>query len=192
MSSESKWRETTVSGDKGPSVYSRNLGTSTSCSDGLLSREDPRGSARCRDEYSGRRAGSPGTAHVCQGKRGTACGARGGEGHLSAATTHWVGGDEALLCPARDRRCGTGCHAGRWRASPAGAAAAGAGLLFDLRQVQSGPDVLPRTRRTGDLPAGRAGQPARAVLLVLPAGVDDRVRGRTPLQGKCGLLCAAL
>ena len=28
MSSESKWRETTVSGGKGPSVYGRNLGTS--------------------------------------------------------------------------------------------------------------------------------------------------------------------
>ena len=28
MSSESKWRETTVSGGKGPSMYGRNLGTS--------------------------------------------------------------------------------------------------------------------------------------------------------------------
>ena len=47
-------------------------------------------------------------------------------------------------------------------------------------------------RGDGDLPTGRAGQPPQAVLLVLPAGVDDRVRGRAPLPGKCGILRAAL
>ena len=47
-------------------------------------------------------------------------GARSGEGHLQAAAAHWVGGDEALLRPARDGRCGTGRHAGRRRAPAAG------------------------------------------------------------------------
>ena len=70
--------------------------------------------------------------------------------------------------------------------------AARAGLLLALRQVRGGPDLLPHARGAWDLPAGRAGQPPRAVLLVLPAGVDDRVRGRAPLQGECGLVRAAL
>ena len=74
----------------------------------------------------------------------------------------------------------------------AGEAAARAGLLFDLRQVQGGPDLLPHARGARDLPAGRAGQPPRAVLLVLPARVDDLVRGRAPLQGECGIVRAAL
>ena len=43
MSSESKWRETTVSGCKGPSIYGRNLGTFAQCSDGLPRQEDPHG-----------------------------------------------------------------------------------------------------------------------------------------------------
>src|SRR2546428_14076138 len=85
MSSESTWRETAVFGCKGPSVYGRNLGTSAQCSNGLLRQEEPHGSARCRDEYSGRRAGSPGTDHVCQGQRGEACGARNGARHLQTA-----------------------------------------------------------------------------------------------------------
>ena len=34
MSSESKWRETTVSGCKAPSVHGRTLGTCAQCSDG--------------------------------------------------------------------------------------------------------------------------------------------------------------
>src|SRR5215510_6015327 len=71
MSSESKWRETTVSACKGPSGHGRNLGTSARWSDGLPCQEDPHGCTRCREEYSGRRAGAPGTDHVCQGKRGT-------------------------------------------------------------------------------------------------------------------------
>ena len=108
-------------------------------------------------------------------------GARSGEGHLQAAAAHWVGGDEAVLRPARDGRCGTGRHAGRRRAPAAGAEAARAGLLLALRQVRGGPDLLPHARGTRDLPAGRAGQPPRAVLLVLPAGVDDRCsRSSTP------------
>src|SRR5262245_43527633 len=101
MRSESKWRETTVSECKGPSVHGRNLGTSAQCSYGLQRQEDPYGSTRCRDEYSGRRAGSPGPDYVCQGKRGKAGGARSREGHLQAAAAHWVGGNEALLRPAR-------------------------------------------------------------------------------------------
>jgi hypothetical protein len=47
MSSEAKWRETMVSGCKGPSVYGRNLGTCTRCSNVLPRREDPHGRARC-------------------------------------------------------------------------------------------------------------------------------------------------
>ena len=110
-------------------------------------------------------------------------GARSGEGHLQAAAAHWVGGDEALLRPARDGRCGTGRHAGRRRVLPREQSAARAGRLLALRQVRGGPHLRPHARGARDLPAGRAGQPPRAVRLVRPAGVDDRVRGRAPLQG---------
>ena len=40
--------------------------------------------------------------HVCQGACRQARGARSGEGHFQAAAAHWIGGDEALLRPARD------------------------------------------------------------------------------------------
>ncbi len=49
-----------------------------------------------------------------------------------------------------------------------------------------------RTRGARERPAGRAGQPARAVRLVGLAGVDDMVRGRAPVQGACGMVRAAL
>ena len=49
-----------------------------------------------------------------------------------------------------------------------------------------------RTLGSRDLPAGCTGQPPRAMLLVLRAGVDDGVRGRAPLQGQCRLVRAAL
>ena len=62
-----KWHGQTFSGCKGSSVYGRNLGTSARCSDVLPRQEDPHGSARCRDEYRGRRAGAPGAAAVCPG-----------------------------------------------------------------------------------------------------------------------------
>jgi hypothetical protein len=63
---ESKWRETMVSGCKGASVHGRNLGTCVRCSNVLPRQEDPYGRARCRDEYSGRRASAPGAAEGCQ------------------------------------------------------------------------------------------------------------------------------
>ena len=50
------------------------------------------------------------------------------------------------------------------------------------RQVRGGPDLLPHARGTWDLPAGRPGQPPRALRLVRPAGVDDGVRGRAPVH----------
>src|SRR5882724_8895401 len=192
MRSGLKWHGQTFSGCKGSSVYGRNLGTSAKCSDVLPRQEDPHGRARCRDEYRGRRAGAPGADAVCQGECPQARGPRSGKGYLQAAPADWVGRDEALLRPARDGRCGTGRHACRRRDPAAGETAAGAGLLLALRQVCGGPDVLPHTRGAWDFPAGRSSQPPRAVLLVLPAGVDDLVRGRTPLQGKCGLVRAAL
>ena len=55
-----------------------------------------------------------------------------------------------------------------------------------LRHVRGGPDLRPHARGARDRPAGRPGQPARAVRLVRPAGMDDVVRGRAPLQGACG------
>ena len=99
---ESKWRETMVSGCKGPSVYGRNLGTCMRCSNVLPCQEDPHGRARCGNQYSGRRASAPGTAAVCQGICREPRGARSREGHLQAAAAHWIGGDEALLRPAWD------------------------------------------------------------------------------------------
>ena len=105
----------------------------------------------------------------------------------------WVGGDEALLRPARDGRCGTGHPRGRWRALAARDSKLRGRDYFSLfGKVNGGEDPPPRTRRARDLPAGGAGQSPRAVLLVLPAGVDDRVRGRAPLQRECGLVRAAL
>src|SRR5882724_8257572 len=65
MSSEAKWHETMVAGCKGPSVYGRNLGTCARCSNVLPRQEDPPGSARCGDQYSGRRASAPGADAVC-------------------------------------------------------------------------------------------------------------------------------
>ena len=97
-----------------------------------------------------------------------------------------------LLRPARDRRCGPGRHAGRRRAPAAGAASCEGGTTSRSSASSRWPGPATAARGAGDLPAGRAGQPPRAVLLVLPAGVDDPVRGRAPLPGECGLLCAAL
>jgi hypothetical protein len=192
MSPDSKWHEATVSGCKGSSVHDRNLGTCASCSDVSPRQEDPHGRARCRNKYRGRRASASGADRVCQGMCREARGARSGEGHLQAAVAHWVGGDEAVLRPARDRRCGTGHHAGRRHSPAAGAETAKAGLFLALRQVRGGPDVLLHARGAWDLSGGRAGQPPRAVLLVLSAGVDDLVRGRAPLQGEFELVRAAL
>ena len=50
---EPKWRETMVSGCKGPSLYGRNLETCVRCSNVLPRQEDPHGRARCGDQYSG-------------------------------------------------------------------------------------------------------------------------------------------
>ena len=183
-----KWHGQTFSGCRGSSVYGRNLGTSAQCSDVFPHQEEPHGRARCRDEYSGRRAGSPGASAVCPGTGRHARGTRSGEGHLQAVAAHWIGGDEAVLRPARDRRCGTGRHACRRYDPAAGEAAAGAGLLLALRQVRGGPDVLPHARGARDLPTRRTGQPPGAMLFVLPAGMDDLVRGRTPLQGEFGVV----
>src|SRR5437867_127563 len=170
-----KWHRQTFSGCRGSSVYGRNLGTSAQCSNVFPRQEEPHGRARCRDESSGRRAGSPGASAVCPGTGRHARGARSGEGHLQAVAAHWIGGDEAVLRPARDRRCGTGRHACRRHDPAAGEAAAGAGLLLALRQVRGGPDVLPHARGARDLPTRRTGQPPGAVLFVLPAGMDDLV-----------------
>ena len=64
MSSDPKWHGTKVCGCKGSSVRGRNLGTSARCSDVFPHQEDPHGRARCRDEYSGRRASAPGAYPV--------------------------------------------------------------------------------------------------------------------------------
>ena len=57
--------------------------------------------------------------------------------------------------------------------------------------------AVPRTcdRTPGEpgiFPLDAQVQPPRALLLVFPAGVDDHVRGRAPLPGEYGILCAAL
>ena len=58
-------------------------------------------------------------------------------------------------------------------------------LCFGTFAVARTCDRMPGSR---EFPAGRPGQPPRAVRLVRPAGVDDRVRGRIPLQGACELV----
>src|SRR5437773_10243559 len=87
-----KWHRQTFSGCRGSSVYGRNLGTSAQCSNVFPRQEEPHGRARCRDESSGRRAGSPGASAVCPGTGRHARGARSGEGHLQAVAAHWIGG----------------------------------------------------------------------------------------------------
>jgi hypothetical protein len=65
-------------------------------------------------------------------------------------------------------------------------------VLLPREQTLRGRDYFSLFGKFADLPAGRPGQPPQAVLLVLPAGVDDRVCCRTPLQGEFELVRAAL
>jgi hypothetical protein len=145
-----------------------------------------------REEYRTRRAGTPGPLAVCAGAWGHTRGARSGEGYLHAAAASRRGSDAAVRCPGRDGRCRTGHHAGRRGALGAGVAAARTGRRLALGHVRRGPDLRPRCRGTRDLPAGPAGQPARAVRRRRPAGMDDAVRGRASRQGQCRRVRAAL
>jgi hypothetical protein len=62
-----------------------------------------------------------------------------------------------LYFAEQDGRRGTGRHTGRRRALATREHAARAGLLFALRQVPGGPDLLPYAWGAWDLPAGRPG-----------------------------------
>jgi hypothetical protein len=87
---------------------------------------------------------------------------------------------------------GPAIHTGRRRHPAAGAATAQAGLWLALRHVRGSPHVRPHAGSAWELSAGRAGQPPRAVCLVLSASVETLVRGGTPRHRACGLLGAAL